>query len=144
MYRLARYQQGSGKAMESLSLLKHLDSALTSIGFARGVPHPDARMALALVQTRLGLYDSAEANAGTALQSAEAEPWLYYKAAQMYAMQMFSAKTNLIDSLKKTSALTNLKSAVEHDFQIEEIIGGDFYNFRGDAEFKKTIQLQIK
>jgi TolB-like protein len=144
MYRLGRLEQLSGVSGAWQPMLSDLSARLKKeLGGSRSDEGMlDVELALAL--TRLGNYAEATRYASLATSKEQFDPRVFYKAAQVYSVQMFSYKKDQVDSTKRSLALEALRKAVLMDFRIDEIISGDFFNFRKDADFKKTIQLPMK
>jgi tetratricopeptide (TPR) repeat protein len=144
IYRLARLEQVSGKAQEALPLFSNAESLLRDQLKHRG---DDAltMVSLARTLTRLGRYAEANKYAAQAIQLAPNDPTILYRSAQLYTIQMFAGKTGgQPDSTIRTEALRNLQKAVGLDYRIEEICSGDFFNFHGDSDFDKAVQLPLK
>ena len=144
IYRLGRIQQVNGNSKEWLPLLNGLNSTLRKELGKSVKKSPALDMDLALVLTRIGNFPEAARYAAMGTSADKSNPIVYYKAAQMYAVQMFSLKRDQIDSTKRSMALENLRTATSLKFRIEEILSGDFFNFRNDAEFKRIIQLTAR
>ncbi|MFI5253504.1 MAG: tetratricopeptide repeat protein [Bacteroidota bacterium] len=144
MYRLGRLEQINGVNNVWMRVLNDLNAKIRKELSRVGQGDPLMNVELALTLTRLGNYTEAARYARLATEKEHSDPRVFYKAAQMYAIQMFSYKKDEIDSTKRKLALEMLQKAVAMDFRIDEILNGDFFNFHDEADFKQSIQIPIK
>ncbi|RCK73074.1 MAG: TolA protein [Ignavibacteriae bacterium] len=149
-YKLARIYQVNGKYSDAEPILiKALD--LNEGEYLTKPNNPEVLIYRALINTRLGRFNDAVKNAQAALQMANDDYRIYYKAAQMYAIQAKGNDTLYYDKKTKRPILKEfiksielLQQGVEKYFDIDEILDVDFYNLRRTVEFQEAIKLKGK
>lgn len=149
-YKLARIYQMNGKYSEAEPILiKSLD--LNDLEYIKMPKNPEILIYRALIYTRLGRFNEAVKLAQSAVQLSNDDHRIYYKAAQMYAIQAGGNDTLYYDKKTKrpvlkefTKSIELLNQGVEKYFDLDEILDVDFFNLRHTEEFKYAIKLKGK
>ncbi len=135
LYSLARLLQVTGDLEESNKYLKALDSTLR----ARVRSNPtDAglRLYLGLTLTRLGRYADGIA-LGEAVVAADTNNVdAKYFLARIYALQMYSPQTRMIDSTKMVRTMDLLTEAINQRFIDGQLCNADLYNVYSMADIR--------
>jgi len=139
MYRLARLKQLLGIWQEANSLLGRAQSVLQTI--LRQHPRDAKALAYqALVLTRLGRFPEAVSSARRAVEVDTRNAEIHYLAAEMYSLQMYSAKKKQIDPQKKADGLQALKEAIAIHYDLSAVTNADFFNMADQPEFRAALQ----
>lgn len=133
MYRLARMQQITGKALDARALLVRAEKTLRDeLRLHKDNAH--AAMYLALTLTRLGRYPEAATLARRAVELSPKTIELRYNLAQVFSMQMYSQASKSVDQNIKNECVAALRDAITLCYRPEYLCNADFYNMieRGD------------
>lgn len=130
-YQYARILQLTLQFATADSILK-LNKNLLQQELGKNSQDPLIGIYLALILTGLGEYQSAIDTVKRYMEFAKDNPVVYYKVAQLYAIQK-----------RKEDALLFLKKAVALKYDINEILNIDFFNIREEKEFRSAIRIPL-
>ncbi len=127
LYRLAQVNQITGNAVLATPILNKLETILRS----RLQQQPKSSLlmtTLALTLTRLGRFPEADTYAARAIGTDKSNPDVYFGAARMYSLQMYSSKSQSVDAQKKADAIRTLRQALAMSDRVDELASADFFN----------------
>jgi tetratricopeptide (TPR) repeat protein/TolB-like protein len=128
LYMLGRVQQAAGRPkQEWQEILSRSKEALQN-EIKKKPGNPVLLSWLGLVQTRLGEFKDALANARQALSAAPRNNEVLYNVARLYSLQRNTKES-----------LDYLRKAVDQRYDLAEVLDMDFFNLHGDQDYLKSV-----
>jgi predicted Zn-dependent protease len=125
---LGRVQQAAGRPkQEWQEILSRSKEALQN-EIKKKPGNPVLLSWLGLVQTRLGEFKDALANARQALSAAPRNNEVLYNVARLYSLQRNTKES-----------LDYLRKAVDQRYDLAEVLDMDFFNLHGDQDYLKSV-----